>query len=404
LNEDSGESLRFFGLVRFRICLDNRHSMSAALPESPTRAPSRWFGLVKLAVRLTVIALVVWGIWYTVEKALASLRQEDYSLRELARLDVGWLAASAFFYLAAMIPSCLFWRRVLHAMGQDPPLANLVRAYFIGHLGKYVPGKAMVVVLRTGMVRGPKVDTTVAVVSVFVETLTLMAVGSCFAMALVAARFREHPALLILGAAVTLGAGVPMLPPVFRRLVMFLQMKRLNPQIEHAVAGLDWRVTLWGWGLMLIAWCLMTLSLWAVVKSIPGETNVTLTLRVRSAEEPGIVGSGLPAPQSARHAEREGYNALAVELPVVGAAVALAMVAGFVSFIPGGLGVREVVVIPLLAPLYGNVVALVSAIVLRLVWLLAELAISGVVYFLPTSGEDGPAANRSLAASEASPR
>jgi uncharacterized membrane protein YbhN (UPF0104 family) len=303
--------------------------------------------VIKTLVRLVVAGLVIWGIWYTVEKALASLREENYSLSELTRLDPRWLAASAGFYLGAMWPSCLFWRKVLQAMGQEPELRPLIRAYFIGHLGKYVPGKAMVVLLRTGLVRGPKVDTTVAVVSVFVETLTLMAVGAFFAMGLVAVLFRDHLALLILGAAVTLGAGVPMLPPVFRRLVMLLQMKRLNPQIEQAVRGLDWRVTLWGWGLMLIAWCLMALSLWSVIKSIPAA-------EVHPAQ-----------------------------LPAVGAAVALAMVAGFVSFVPGGLGVREVVVIPLLAPLYGNVVALVSAILLRLVWLLAEVAISGVVYLIP---------------------
>jgi uncharacterized membrane protein YbhN (UPF0104 family) len=299
-------------------------------------------------VRLAVAALVVWGIWYTVNKALVSLREENYAVRDLARLDLRWLAASAGLYVAAMWPSCFFWRKVLQAMGQDPPLGPLVKAYFIGHLGKYVPGKAMVVILRAGLLRGPRVDTTVAVVSVFVETLTLMAVGACFALGLVAALFREHLGLLVLGAVVTLGAGVPMLPPVFRRLVMLLQVKRLNPQIEHAIQGLDWHVTLWGWALMLVAWCLMTLSLWAAIKSVPG----------------AVVDFG--------------------QLPVVGAAVALAMVAGFVSFIPGGLGVREVVVIPLLAPVYGNVIALVSAIVLRLVWLLAELAMSGLVYLIPT--------------------
>jgi uncharacterized membrane protein YbhN (UPF0104 family) len=332
--------------------------LSTAVPESVS-TPRDWLFLIKVGVRLVVAALVAWGIWYTVEKALTSLRQENYSLAELARLDPRWLAASAALYLAAMAPSCLYWRKVLYAMGQQPPLAPLVRAYFIGHLGKYVPGKAMVVVLRAGLVRGPKVDTTVAVVSVFVETLTLMAVGACFALGLVALLFREHLALLILGAAVTLGAGVPMLPPVFRRLVRMLQVKRLNPQIEHAIDGLGWCVTLWGWGLMLIAWCLMTLSLWAVIKSIPGTS----------------VDAG--------------------QLPLIGAAVALAMVAGFVSFIPGGLGVREVVVIPLLAPVFGNVVALVSAILLRLVWLLAELVISGIVYLIPTppanAGEQAPA-------------
>jgi glycosyltransferase 2 family protein len=342
----------FDNAVRTKLPLKRRFAgtvrLSTALPDSPVRTAPRWSGLIKLGLRVVIGVLVIWGIWYTVEKALASLRQEDYSLAELARLDWKWVAASAAFYVAAMAPSCLFWRKVLQAMGQDPPTGPLVRAYFIGHLGKYVPGKAMVLVLRAGLLRGSRVDTTVAVVSVFVETLTLMAVGACFALALVAVQFREHPALLILGAAVTLGAGVPMLPPVFRRLVMVLQVKRLNPQIEHAIHGLGWRVTFWGWALMLVAWCLMALSLWAVVKSIPGAA-------VKSDH-----------------------------LPIVGAAVALAMVAGFASFIPGGLGVREVVVIPLLAPLYGNVIALVSAVLLRMVWLLAELVTSGLVYLIPT--------------------
>jgi uncharacterized membrane protein YbhN (UPF0104 family) len=241
----------------------------------------------------------------------------------------------------------VFWRLALRAMGQAPAAWPLVRAYFIGHLGKYVPGKAMVVVLRTGLVRGPRVDTTVAAVSVFVETLTLMAVGACFALGLLAALYRHQTGLLLLGILLTLGSGLPTLPPIFRRLVMAAQVKRLNPQIEHALAGLDWRLTLWGWALNGIAWCFMGLSLWAVLKSVPA------------------------AAADAGH------------IPLVTATVAMAMVAGFVSFVPGGLGVREVVVIPLLAPVYGNAVAIVSAILLRLVWLAAEVVVSGVVYLIP---------------------
>ena len=62
----------------------------------------------------------------------------------------GWLAASgAVLYLlgAAVRRSsgtacCGPWGRRW--------LAETLRAYYIGHLGKYVPGKAMVVILRTG--------------------------------------------------------------------------------------------------------------------------------------------------------------------------------------------------------------------------------------------------------------
>jgi hypothetical protein len=81
------------------------------------------------------------------------------------------------------------------------------------------------------------------------------------------------------------------------------------------------------------------------------------------------------------------------------AAVSLAMVAGFLSLLPGGVGVREYVVLTLLAPAVGTVAALVSAVLLRLCWLAAELVAAGVLYPLgaPTaavaaSAESGPAA------------
>jgi uncharacterized membrane protein YbhN (UPF0104 family) len=174
-----------------------------------------------------------------------------------------------------------------------------------------------------------------------------MAVGACLASALLAALYRDQVGLVVLGALMALASGLPLWPPFFRRVVRLLQLKRLNPQIESAIAGLDWRITLWGGGLMGAAWCLMGLSLWAALQSVPGVT----------------VEVG--------------------QFPLLVATVALALVAGFVSFIPGGLGAREVVVIPLLAPVFGQVVAVVSAVLLRLIWLLSELAASGIVYLVP---------------------
>ncbi len=291
-----------------------------------------------------VIALVAWGVWYTLQKGLRSLREEEFSWSDLAQLKVGWLLAAGGIYLLGLAPACWYWRQVLRALGQNPKLGPLVRAYFIGHLGKYVPGKAMVVVLRTGLIRGPGVDATTAAVSVFIETLTMMAVGAAFAAVLLATLYREQLGLLTLGVAMAVGAGVPTLPPIFRRLVMILQVKRLNPQIETALGGLDWRLTLAGWVGLGLGWCLLGLSLAAVLQSLPGVSIV------------------------------------ASDAPLITATVALAMVAGFLSLIPGGLGVRELVVIPLLAPVYGDGAAIVSAVLLRLIWLLAELAASGILY------------------------
>ena len=54
--------------------------------------------------------------------------------------DLMRAAASGALSLAAMFPSVLFWRRVLRVLGQNVGLLKAARAYYIGHLGKYVPG------------------------------------------------------------------------------------------------------------------------------------------------------------------------------------------------------------------------------------------------------------------------
>ena len=79
------------------------------------------------------------------------------------------------------------------------------------------------------------------------------------------------------------------------------------------------------------------------------------------------------------------------QLHLCTAAVALATVAGFLSFVPGGAVVREAVLaetLGLLMPGLGGVTALVGSVLLRLVWLLSELAISGILYFGPFVGGD----------------
>ena len=56
------------------------------------------------------------------------------------------------------------------------------------------------------------------------------------------------------------------------------------------------------------------------------------------------------------------------------------MVAGFLSGIPGGAVVREGILWALLAVEFTQPVALVAAVFLRLIWLLSELVISGILY------------------------
>jgi uncharacterized membrane protein YbhN (UPF0104 family) len=74
--------------------------------------------------------------------------------------------------------------------------------------------------------------------------------------------------------------------------------------------------------------------------------------------------------------------------------VALAYVAGFLAvFLPGGVGVREALLLALLRPELAHqgvrgaeAVAALAVVLLRLVWTVAELLMAAVAYRLPGPG------------------
>ncbi|MBP90779.1 MAG: hypothetical protein CMJ64_29390 [Planctomycetaceae bacterium] len=314
----------------------------------PTKRPIVFW--IKLAVRAIIIALVVWGIWRTVANAKGEFADAGF---QWTSLRFSWLFLAMVFYIVGMFPSCIFWWRVLQAMGQRPTLLETLRAFYIGHLGKYAPGKAFVVVIRTALIRSSRVNTTVAVASVFVETLTMMAVGAVVAAIILGTLFRGQVWFLGMAVFLAICAGVPTLPPLFRRALRILQVHRANPDIDKAIDGLDARVMGVGWITISIGWCFFGLSMWATMKSLP----------------PEMAQAGLE------------------QFPLLTASVALAMVAGFLSLLPGGIGVRELVVIPLLSPVFGQVAAILSAVLLRIAWMAAEVVVSIVLYLASPSPE-----------------
>lgn len=315
-------------------------------PKAPPTRPWLWWA--KLVFRLLVFAAVVGGIVYTVLNSHEKLDKHKFSL---ANVNYGWVAASGGVYLLGMVPWWLFWHQTLRAMGQRPTLWESFVAYFMSQLGKYMPGKALVIVIRTDYIRGPRVDTTVAVTSVFVETLTMMAVGSLLAAIILAVMLREDPKLVLISLGLMLCVGLPTVPPIFRRVVRLLQVHRANPSIDQALAGLDYKLMLTGWPGLALGWLLMGLSLWAALKAMPGTAE--------------------PLADYAR------------VVPLLTACIAVAIVAGFLSFLPGGLGVRELVVATiLLACHFDELTAAISAVLLRLSWLLAELVLSSILYLI----------------------
>lgn len=309
------------------------------------------------AVKLVIVAMVVGAAGHSLYRAWHQLSEHDWQVQPL------WLGVAGVLYLLGMLPAALFWHRVLGVLGQEARLGESLRAYYVGNIGKYVPGKAMVIVLRTGLIRSQRVDTAVAAVSVFVETLTMMAVGGFLAGGLMIVWCHQQGWIVYGSLGLMVVAGVPTIPPVFRRLVRLARVGRSDAAVAAKLEQLGLGTLLWGWAATTVSWCVWGLSYWAVLRSM----NL----------------SGLD---------------LIGEFPRYTAAVALAVVAGFVLLVlPGGVGGREVALVQVMTPYLTSLVpnaglaaAWASAALLRLSWLLAELAISGILYLLGPRPEPGP--------------
>lgn len=298
-----------------------------------------WTRWLLTALKLSLFALLCWFIYRALIGANEQLNGHEW------RVEPGWLVVSGVLYLVGMLPAALFWHRVLRQTGQQVRLGESIRAYYISQLGKYVPGKWMVILLRREFLRSGKVETTVVAASVFFETFSMLAVGAVMATLTLAVFHSDKPVLIALAAGAALLLGLPTLPALFEFLMRVLGVGRLNPTAGARFRRIDRRMLAIGWMSMGAGWLLQGMSLWATLRAM---------------------GAAIDGPL--------------VDLSLHTAAVALSVVAGFLSQIPGGLAVREWVSAELIEPTYGASVAIVSAIFYRLVLVVSELLVSIILY------------------------
>jgi hypothetical protein len=272
------------------------------------------------------------------------------------RLDPAWLAASIPLYLAGLSAFGLYFGRLMAAGPTPIRAAPSLRAYLISHLGKYVPGKALVVVMRSALCAASGARAATAAFATVYETLVMMAAGGLVAsLGFLVAPGRDIPLELgPLGRIVVplwlpaVGAAAAFLAVVeariFSRLsrLASLPFRDVGPDALPALGG---RLLIEGLLLSALGWTLLGFSQVAVIESLSRE--------------------GLPL----------------AAWPAVIASVALATVAGFaVPVAPGGLGVREWVLWTGLGSALDGDLAVVSALVLRLCWVAAELLAAAFLY------------------------
>lgn len=99
----------------------------------------------------------------------------------LSRAQPAWLLVALVVGVCGMSVIGLAWRRLVQQMGGDIDRASALRAYFVGQLGKYVPGGVWAVVGRGEWARREGVAGTVAYASTMLSMITAYVAASLVA-------------------------------------------------------------------------------------------------------------------------------------------------------------------------------------------------------------------------------
>lgn len=325
---------------------------SVAPPKEARSARKKWM-ILAFQIVLTLVVLAFVG--RQLQIAMRELAQRNVSLRDI---HWPWLLLAGAAYAASILPAAGFWHMTLVAMGNRPSVWRSFRAFLIGGVGKYIPGKAAVVFLRTVLVAGPHCTAGTAGVAVFIETLTLMGVGGFLAATVLTLLFREQWWIALLSVGLAVVVIVPTIPRVTRLIAKIIRLQKLSGDIHDRLAGWNMWLIAKGWVLQSANWLFLTLTVWICLRALPSSF-------FENAEQ-------LAAAQSFTRA-----------FPVMLVATSISTVLGFLLLIPAGLGVREIVVLNLLAPAIGYPAATTVSVLSRVVMIVVDVLIAGVLYPIP---------------------
>lgn len=317
-------------------------SASSATPEPRPRAARR---LVALTLRVlegrafkagfVLLAVAIGGY--------AVVSQWSEFKTGLDDLGVWVLVQALLSLLAAWFFNMMVWRVLLSASGSRLPLAGASRVFFVGQLGKYVPGSVWPVLAQMELGRAYKVPRQRSATVALLTMVVSLAVALLVTLA----------TLPFIGGAVTAGYGWAFIfVPI---LLVCLHPRLLNPGMNLLLrlarrpapeAPLSGRAIAAAMGMAVAAWVLSGVHIWLLATRL-----------------------GAPA----------GHT-----LPLAVGMFAFAWSVGFlIVFAPAGAGVRDVILIATLTPvLHSGALATVVALVSRLLTVVADLLAAGLAAWL----------------------
>ncbi|WP_374121939.1 lysylphosphatidylglycerol synthase transmembrane domain-containing protein [Frankia sp. AiPa1] len=296
---------------------------SAASASRSGRRDLRWW-LTRgaLVVALGLLALALADQWKDVRDSFS-------------QLTVGGVGSSGVLTVLAVGTTVLSWRALLAGLGAKLPLRAAVRIFFVGQIGKYIPGSVWPVLAQMELSRDYGISRPKAA-SASLVVLALAVPSGGLAAAVTLPFVSAHALASYWWALVCVPVfAVLLFPPVLSRLLSLAFRVLRRP-------GLDTPLTLRpiaaGAGWLLLSFCWYGLATWLLVRDL----------------DPQVGGARL------------------ITLSV--GAYALAWTAGFlVLVLPAGAGVREAVLVLALAPAIASGPATLVALVARLLATVADL-------------------------------
>jgi uncharacterized membrane protein YbhN (UPF0104 family) len=311
-------------------------ALSNRLVEQPTSdgVPSplpggRWRTPLRLAVAgvfLAVVAVVLAGQWRQARPLLG-------------RLSVPVVLAAWALVLAGIYATFRSWRAALAALGGSLPHAGGMRVFYLGQLGKYLPGTIWPAVTQMRLGRDYRVPPRASGAAVVVFMLMLIGSGLLVGVAVIPLLGRdavdEYRWLVLVLPLLALALA----PPVLNRvLATALRVARRPPTPAPLSLGGVLRVA--GWA--LVSWLCYGVHVYLLVRQLGVDGGVLLWLQCTGAFAAAFASGPL------------------------------------LLVVPAGAGVREGALLLLLGSTVGAPVAAVVAVVSRLLFIVGDLAWAAV--------------------------
>lgn len=255
----------------------------------------------------------------------------------LGRIRLSWLIASAVLFVAAYGMSALLYALSLAVFGATPGYAAAFEIVVLSQLAKYLPGGIWAAVGQMELSRRHGVRRSRAVLAIGIMSAAVVLSGLVFGVVAgvpLLALGRERIVAVAVGVAVL---AVCMHPAVFTRIVRatFLAARREPPELDVSLADTA--------KVLLVAFCYWPVAGLGFFLMSGAVTRVTWASAVAFA-----------------------------------AAYAVSWTIGYVAiFAPGGLGVREGVMVLMLSNLIGLPAAILVSLAQRVWFTVMELVLAG---------------------------